>query len=143
MMVDTILVLSGIGVPLYSARGLTQSLEPIDAAANLQRTINGELVDFSYAQFRKYKSSISCSDQRPPACDGIWPGKVVTVDCVSELSYLTATGSPQREVVTDSSYVEGDFTFYRPRLNMLVVGFSMTADEWDAGVNWQLQLEEI
>ena len=30
---DTLLVLTGIGIPDYSARGLTQTLEPIEAAA--------------------------------------------------------------------------------------------------------------
>ena len=93
---NTLLVLSGIGVPDYSARGLTQTLEPIDGSASLRRTINGALKDLSFAQFRKYKSTISCQDQEPPAVDGVWPGHVVTVDCVAELSCPTggAPGAP-------------------------------------------------
>ena len=140
---DTLLVLSGIGVPDYSARGLTQTLEPIEASASLRRTVNGALKDLSYAQFRKYKSTISCQDQEPPAVDGVWPGHVVTVDCVAELSFLTSGGSPARPVVSGSERVEGDFTFYRPQLEMLVTGFSMSRDEYGAAVSWQLQLEEI
>jgi hypothetical protein len=81
----TLLTLSGIGIPEYSARGLTQTLEPIDAAHQTRRTVNGELDDLSYAQFRKYKSTISGNDQEPPAVDGVWPGRVVTVECVTEL----------------------------------------------------------
>jgi hypothetical protein len=72
---DTLLVLSGIGVPDYSARGLRHTLEPIEASASLRRTVNGALVDLSFAQFRKYKSTISCQDQEPPAVDGVWPDR--------------------------------------------------------------------
>ena len=61
------LTLSGIGVPPYSARGASQTLEPIQASQQLRRTINGELIDISRAEFRKYRSTISCVDQQPPA----------------------------------------------------------------------------
>ncbi len=68
-----------------------------------------------FAQFRKYKSSISCRDQEPPAIDGVWPGHVVTVECVAELSYPTG-GSPARPVVSGSTRTQGGFVFYRPQL---------------------------
>jgi hypothetical protein len=140
----TLLVLSTpMGVPLFSARGLKQSLTVIRQAQQLRRTINGELVDLSLSQFRKYASTISCTDQRAPAIDGIWPGQILTVSCVAELSYLTAGGSPARTVVSGSSYTEGDFTFYRPQLTMRVVTPQTEMDEWKASVGWSLQLEEI
>jgi hypothetical protein len=142
-MSETVLTLSGVGVPPYSARGLTQTLEPIDAAANLRRTVNGALRDFGYAPFRKYRSTISCADQEPPAVDGVWPGRTVTVACVAELSFLTAGGSPARPVVSGSQRIDGNFTLYRPQLTMLVTGFSMSRDEYGAAVSWQLQLEEV
>ena len=85
MLDDSMLVLSGIGVPSYSARGLTQTLQPIEAAGSQRRTVNGTLVDLSQAQFRKYRSTIRCSDQQAPALDDVWPGKVVTVSCIAEL----------------------------------------------------------
>ena len=141
-MSDTLLVLSGIGVPDYSARGLSQTLEPIEASASLRRTINGTLKDLSFAQFRKYKSTISCQDQEPPAVDGVWPGHVVTVDCVAELSY-PAGGSPARAVVAGSARTEGAFVFYRPQLEMLVTSFSVNRDEYGAAVQWQMDLEEV
>ena len=62
-----VLTLSGIGVPPYSARGASQTLEPIASSQQLRRTINGELIDISRAEFRKYRSTISCVDQQPPA----------------------------------------------------------------------------
>lgn len=138
-----VLTLSGIGVPLYSARGANQSLEPINSAQQLRRTINGELIDISRAEFRKYRSTISCVDQQPPAVDGVWPGQVLTVGCISELSFRTAGGTPSRNMVAGSSRAEGDYTFYRPILTMRVVSFSQDTDEYGAEVSWSLQLEEV
>ena len=137
------LTLSGIGVPPYSARGASQTLEPIQASQQLRRTVNGELIDISRPEFRKYRSRISCAEQQPPAVDGVWPGQVVTVGCISELSYLTAGGSPARTPVTGSSRTEGAYTFYRPSLTMRVVTFSQDTDEYGAETSWSLELEEV
>jgi hypothetical protein len=139
----TILVISGPGIPTYSARGLTQTLDPIEASAVVGRTVNGALIDLSPPQMRKYTSTISCTDQESPALDGIWPGMQLTVDCVTELGYLTAGGSPQRTVVSGSSRVSGAWTYYRPQLVMLVTNYSVSRDEWGAAVDWTLDLEEI
>jgi hypothetical protein len=138
-----LLSLSGIGVPPYSARGATQTLEPIDQSSQTRRTINGSLVDLSRSEFRKYKSTISCSDQQPPAVDGVWPGQEVTVDCIAELCFLTSSAGPQRTAVTGSERVDGSFTFYRPRLTMRVISFSQNTDDYGAVVSWSMQLEEV
>lgn len=138
---QTLLVLSVMGVPLYSARGLSQTLEPIDASKNLRRSINGILTDVAHAQFRKYQSKITCTDAQVPAADGIWPGMTLVVDCVAYLGYPTG-GTPQRTVISGSSFTEGDFTFYRPRLTMLVTATTVQVDEWAATVPWELDLEE-
>ncbi|KLK91426.1 hypothetical protein AA309_20240 [Microvirga vignae] len=139
---ETVLSLSGMGVAPYSARGLTQTLTPIGQATSVRRTINGGLVDLSLAAFRKYRSTISGGDQRAPSVDGVWPGQIVTVDCISELAYPVG-GTPQRTVVAGSSHEDGGFVYYRPRLQMMVVGFTATQDEWGATVKWQLELEEV
>jgi hypothetical protein len=112
---DTLLVISGMGFSPYAARGLTQTLAPIEQAKQLRRTASGKLVDVSVAQFRKYRSMISCTDQRAPAIDGIWPGMVVTVSCIAELSYPIG-GTPSRPVVSGSMREEAGFVFYRPIL---------------------------
>ena len=138
-----VLTLSGIGVPPYSARDASQTLEPIGSSQQLRRTINGELIDISRAEFRKYRSTISCVDQQPPAIDGVWPGQVLTVGCISELSYLTAGGAPARPLGSGSARTEGDYTFYRPSLTMRVAAFSQDTDEYGAVVSWSLQLEEV
>lgn len=137
---ETLLVIDGLLTP-YAARGLTQTLEPITQAASLRRSVNGGLVDLSVPELRKYRSTISCADQNVPALDDVWPGQLVTVDCVCELSYASY-GLPSRPVVADSEREVGDFTFYRPQLTMVVVSHTVALDEWGAVTTWSLELEE-
>ena len=139
----TVLNFAGLSLPPYSARGLMQMLEPLDQAGSLRRTVNGELIDLSHEQFRKYRSTIAGSDQQPPAIDGVWQGLQVVVDCICELAYLAQGGSPQRPVVEASSRSEGDFVFYRPQLTMRVTSFNVSTDEYGAVTSWSLGLEEI
>jgi len=138
----TLLAFSGIGVAPYATRGASQTLTPIDQAASLLRTVNGDLDDLGLEQFQKYSSTISCSDQLAPACDGVWPGQEITVDCIAELCYKTAGGMPSRTVVAGSSRTEGDFTYYRPQLVMRVMSYNQSTDEWNASVNWSMTLQE-
>jgi hypothetical protein len=138
---NTLLVITGMGFYPYAARGLTQTLAPIEQAKQLRRTASGKLVDVSVEQFRKYRSTISCTDQRAPAIDGIWPGMVVTVSCIAELSYPIG-GTPSRPVVPDSMREEAGFVFYRPILVMRVVDIGPSTDEFAAEVAWTLELEE-
>lgn len=139
----TLLTLSGMDVTPYSARGLSQSLTPIEAASNLRRNWNGTLINLSLSAFRKYRSTITGEDQQPPAVDGVWQGTIVTVGCISELSYKTLGGTPARPVVAGSSRVDGDFTFYRPELTMMVLAFDIDTDEYEAVVGWSMELEEV
>lgn len=143
MVEDTLLSISVMGLPPYSIRGVTQTLQPIAAAGSLRRTINGVLTDLSQSQFRKYASSLSCSDVDPPAFDGIWQGQTVVVDCVVELCYPTSSAGPSRTVVPGSEREADGFTFYRPRLTMKVVSLNVSKDEWGAVNGWQLDLEEV
>lgn len=140
---DTLLRFSGFGIPPWSARGLTQTLSPIEQAGQYERTVNGVLTNIALPLFEKYQSTIQCSDQRVPALNGVFPGRILTVDCVVELSYLTAGGSPDRTVVAGSARVEGDYTFYRPQLIMLLRTFEKEVDEWGAVVSWAMELEEV
>ena len=141
-MTDTLLVLTGIGIPEFSARGLREDRHSI-GAGNLRRTVNGESVDVTDPVFQKYRLTITSSDQEPPAFDGVWKGTEVTVDTLTPLAYVTAGGSPARPVVPGSSYVNGLFTAYRPRLVMLVVDLDVSREEWAAGTPWTLELEEV
>ena len=138
---DTTLLLTGLGVTPYSARGLTERLEPV-GAGELRRTVNGTLIDVTDTVFRKYTLSISANDQEPPAFDTAWRGLQVTVDLVGRLAYATG-GSPGRTIVPGSSVVVGGFTTYRPRLIMLVLAWTIERDEWGAMTSWSLDLEEV
>lgn len=142
---DTLLTISGFGNMTYQARGLNQTLEHIGSAVQLERTINGTLTDVSAAQFRKYQSKISVSDEvEAPPLDGIWPGMQVTVAFALYLCYPNGrVGSPARTEVSGSSYTENGYTFYRPQLTMLVKDFTYTLDEWGRKTNWTLDLEEV
>ncbi len=138
----TLLTLSSMGLPLYSARGLTQTLTPIDQAKQMRRDINGALVDLSSQKFRKYTSKITCKDFNAPALDGVYVGMVLNISCVSELSFQTGA-SPTRPAVSSSTRMQGAFTFYRPILNMMVTGYSTSTEEYLGEVNWELDLEEV
>jgi hypothetical protein len=140
---ETLLILDSMGIPLYSGRGIKQTLKPISEAANLQRDVNGSLEDVSYEPFRKYETTITCTDMAAPALDGIWPGMTVVIDCVCELAYLTSTAGPSRTAVESSERYEGNFSIYRPRLTCKVTDFSTDIDEWPADVAWQLTAQEI
>lgn len=140
---DTLLRISGFGTMLYQARGLTQTLQVIKAASQLERTVNGALADISNPIFRKYASKITCTDINAPPLDNVWPGMIVTVDCAAALCYVTGTpGSPARPVV--ATWTRGAFTFYRPRLTMRVAETpNAHFEEWKHDVVWELDLEEV
>lgn len=139
---ETVLTITGVGVPPYSARGLRQSLEPIGAAASLRRTVNGALVDIGASQFRKYRTSISGEDQDPPAIDGIWPGLEVEIGCIAEIATDSPSGG-DRNAVPGSERTSGGFTVYRPRLIMLITNFNVDKDEYEAITGWRLDAEEV
>lgn len=144
-MTDTVLQITGIGIAPYSTRAATQTLEPINSAsAGIYRDVNGTLHNVGGTSFQKYRSTISCQDQLPAALDGVWPGKVVTVDCIQELAYEDASGaSGDRTAVSGSTRTVDGFVFYRPVLSMMVTGFSVQTDEWGADVSWRMDLEEV
>ena len=141
----TVLRITGLGVVPYSTRAATQSLEPIgQAGANIYRDVNGVLRTVGgTTSFQKYRSSISGSDMRPIAVNGVWPGKLVTVQCIATLGHLTDTDVPARAVVPGSSFVEGDWTFYRPELSMMVLSWSLEEAEYEGAINWSMELEEV
>jgi len=133
------------GVNPFSARGLSGTLAPCDMAQGLDklaRTVNGTLISIAAPQMRKYRLEANGNDVAAPALDGLWVGMQVAVDAHVELAYLTAGGSPARTPVAGSSRVDGDYTYYRPHFDMLVVGHQIERDEYAAAVKWSMTLEE-
>ena len=134
------------GVNPYSARGLRGTLAPIDAAKGdnkLRRTVNGTLVSIAAPQMWKYRLEVQGNDVAPAALDGLWVGMQATVDCHVELAFLTAGGSASRPMVPGSERFDGDYTYYRPQLVMLIVELETSSDEWAASVSWSMTLEEV
>lgn len=135
-----------LAIPPYALRGISQSLEPIEQASNLRRTVNAVLKDISSPDFRKYRSTIRCNDQQSPGLDGIWPGQLLTMWSAAELSFEGSTDDTDafaRPPVEGSIREEGGFTFYRPILSVRVIGYSTELAEWDAEVSWQMDVEEV
>lgn len=137
----TDLTISVMGVPYYSGRGITQTLAAIDQAAVLERTVNYDLKNLAPTLAQKYKTTITCTDTNPPAIDGIFPGQVVVIECIAELSYLSG-GSPNRPVVSGSQRTEGLHTKYRPSLTMMITNVSVSKDEFGAVTAWEIDAEE-
>lgn len=139
----TDLVISGHGIPRYSARGLTQKLTLIEPSAALAYSVNGELLDFSPPQFRKFKTTITCTDLLPPALAALWPGVTVDVDCISPVAYLTVIGSPVPDRTVVRSEIVHDYTYDWLRLTMRVATpWTQDTAEYDAKTSWQLDLWE-
>lgn len=140
----TLLRLAPIDIPPYSAKGISESLQPISASSFAKRTVNGELIDLSSSQFRKYSVKLSCTDMDFPALAGVWPGQILTVDCITELVELTSTGAvPERTAVSGSERTANGFSYYRPQLSMMVIDYQTSFSEWEAEMNWTLELEEV
>lgn len=132
---------SSVYLTPYSVRGITQTISPIPSAG-LERSVNGTLLDFTYPQFRKYQTEISCRDVDTPALDSAWVGELAEVQCAIEFSYRTG-GVAQRPAVSGSVRVAGDFTFYRPILMMRIATVSNAFREWAAEYAWQIRALEI
>ena len=67
----------------YSARNLTQTLELIKPQGDAwtRRDVNGVKRSLADTRFRKYKSTITCTDGETPAFDDGWIGQTVEVMC--------------------------------------------------------------
>lgn len=126
----SLLSLSGAGFELsdYSLRGLTASLQPISQSAQITRDVNGNAMDLSVEQFRKYRVVISCTDHESPgfaavssAGDGVWPGSPVTAVLLPQLGAATAL-----------------------TLSMMVTEpWSESLDEYAVANSWSLTLEQV
>lgn len=153
MTAESLLIIEGIDFPPYSQRGLVQTLTPINQAKVTKRTVNGSLLNMAGSQFRKYASTITNSEvegTQAPSFDTIYPGQLVTVHCIQELSQAGFTeteaeteGSFERPAVEDSIRFEDGFVFYRPILEMMITDYNTSFNEWGALVSWTITLEEV
>jgi len=124
------LVGPGFALPENACRGITGKLAPISASAQVERDCNGNAMDLSVAQFRKYRVELSCTDQESPrfgfgdtdsdSDDGIWPGDLVTVTLQPQLG----SAAPMT-------------------IHCIVMDWSESHDEYEQDNSWSLTLEEV
>lgn len=152
-------------LPLFSSRKCTQTLSL--GGSPLERTLDG-MVACTHLYPRKYMSTIQCQDKAPPAFDTLDVGSAVRVDCITHLTQPVAAGqddvklartpapgsitlqTPQETIELNNADThfsitppsEDGFITYRPRLNMVVKAFIITAQEWQLTEGWRLDLEE-
>lgn len=79
---EILLQRDGSNVALYfppgSARGIQSSLDQV-YPGELRRTVNGDLIDLTRTQLRKYRLSLSATGQALPDLRNLWRGQLVTV----------------------------------------------------------------
>ncbi len=121
----TLLSITGITIPEYAIRGLTLDLQLVTADAALRRSINGELLDLTADQFRKYSATLSCEDQDVPTLTDIWQGQIVTMTCIQGVG---PANDPSGLTLT---------------LTMMVTSWQTSRVEWDALTNWTIELLQV
>lgn len=169
-MMQTDLKLSLTGFPPMSARNCTQELFPI-STGNFYRDINGKLVFIPSSKEAKYKTVITCKDVNPPAFGCVCIGTEVQVSCIQYIwqyvkeNLKIRTSRPPVEnsvIVVDANnepvnffidknnnvVINGDskkqyYVGFRPVLNMRILDFSISTDEWEMISRWKLVMEEI
>lgn len=171
-MAETLLTISGVGLPPMSARGCTQELIPIPNG-EFRKTVNGALVFVKTSDYQRYRTIIKCSDMNCPAVGNIWMGSKVEIGCIQNI-WQNADSSCHSikllKIPADNSVVVIDeqqrylkhildeesvvhilddnisgqiFISYRPKLDMLITDFRVETNEWELKTSWILCAEEI
>lgn len=128
MTTETDITITGVGFADYSARGITCSLEPIEASGQLRRTINGTMLDLSNPAFQKYKMTLSATDQEFPKLGHVWFGKEVYVTSVITLQTGGGTATTGATAI--------GFTG-------MITNWTVERDEWAYDASWSIEIEQI
>lgn len=100
------------------------TLRPVDAG-ELARSVNGDLVDMTLDEFRKYEANIQCTDHEAPELTDVWRGKQVIVSCIPGLGVGNNT--------------DGDIL----TMTMMVQDWETRREDWEASTAWSLDLVEV
>lgn len=128
--------------PDNSATFVDYQLEQIDEGVQLVRDVNGNLRDLSNPAFRKYRLTLSATDNWLPALGNLWAGQVVDVELPEAIAERGAT--PSRTAVSGTIVVSGGYVRYRPRLTMMIAKApSLSGVEFRGkAAGWTIELEE-
>lgn len=80
--------------PPGAARGIQASFDQV-YPGELRRTVNGDLVDLTRPQLRKYRLSLTATGQALPDLRGLWRGQLVTVSPPVIWTAYAAPGASQ------------------------------------------------
>lgn len=170
-MYETELRISGLGLPPFSSRNCRQTLTPI-AKKLCHRTINGRLIYTGKSTHHKYRSTIQGDDQTVPGLSQLWVGSDVSVSCIQVIweNLLPANDAlfhPTKpfvpgtlraytldgqeisvvEIGTDALRIEpiedSVRVCYCPVLQMKLVNFDFSVQEWAQSSHWSLEFEEV
>ncbi|MCG6111564.1 MAG: Ig domain-containing protein [Paracoccus sp.] len=128
--------------PDNSATFINAELEAIGEGQQIVRDVNANLRNLGNAAFRKYRLTLSCTDNRLPPLANLWAGQVVDVDV--PFTIAERGSSPSRTAVAGTVSVIGSRVEYRPRLVMMITRAPSLSDvEWRGGsAGWSIELEE-
>lgn len=118
---STVLEITGINIPDDAIRGLQATLNPI-VTGELERDVNGNLVDMTLESHRKYALQIECTDLEAPELTGVYRGHEVTVKILPSLGVVEGTDD---EPIT---------------LEMMVDSWQTARDEPEAETAWSITL---
>ena len=157
------------GMEPFLAPPCTQELTLLPHGTFL-RTLTGQMVFTGKKGGDKYRSLIKGQGREPPAFDGLWRGKKVTVNCIQYMAQTLPRGikslrlmrpcvprslmvfdtlrRPLRHELIEGTQVEllqgeGGVIQYQPRLEMLITDLHIEAKEKLGLINWKIILEEI
>lgn len=97
-----------VPLPLASARQADTTLEPIDNG-EVVRTWNGDLIDLTRPEHRKYDLRVSASGMRSPPLDHVWRGQSIEVDCIDTLRQFDVSTT----ITLERDPVPGSVAAYR------------------------------
>lgn len=120
---STLLSIDGIELSEWATRGISMTLRPL--GGELARDVNGNLVDLTLDEHRKYAASVRCTDHEAPVLTNVWPGKQLVVELIPGLG------------------VTNDTAEERLTLTMMVTSWETNRDEPEADTAWSIDLEEV
>jgi hypothetical protein len=123
---STVLEIIGIDFSDYAIRDLSATLTPI-VTGNLERTVNGNLVDMTLLSHRKYALTLDCTDHEAPELTGVFRGLDVTVKILPQLGVIDESTTTEDEPIT---------------LEMMVDSWQTGRKEWASETAWTLTLLE-
>jgi hypothetical protein len=169
---DTLLTVSGLQLGPWASRGAKHVLAPRANGVFWEDVNGGGHFSARVSGVKKYSLTVTAADVAPPALDGISLGSTHNVACAGPVRLYVSASTAAHSVTIERSAVSGSvkaydtagatiavtsssgtlvdlpahsagFVEYRPTLSMILTELpAVDFDEWEAGIDWTLRLEE-